>query len=687
MVPALIVLGGIAYSTIRALWTHQKPQPVTAPDITSDELADGGPVAVKPAQNVLSQMPEEQRIDHYMGMVGWAAIASVATWFFPPAGLAAAALLTYTAIPIFEGAATTVLIERKPRANQVDALIVAITLLGGYYVLASICSTVYFYGYKLLYRTQARSKHRLENLFGKNPRHVWLYCDNVEVEVPFESLESGNVIVLRAGEFIPIDGTVVDGVATIDQRTLTGESHPVEKTVGDAVFASTTLAAGKLHVRVEKTGTQTTAASIQRILDDTADYTQSVEQEAIRFSDSLAVPTLIAGGAGAFIIGPSSAAALVGCNLSELNRIAGPMGILNYLDLTAAHGVLVKDGRSLELLQGIDTVVFDKTGTLTLDQPELGCIHQLGALSEQELLRIAATAEARQSHPIANAILSAAKAQGIQPVQLDDARYEIGYGLKVEFDGRIVHIGSIRFMHNEGIRIDDPARVETLQECCDELGFSLIYIACDHALVGALEMHSAIRPEARAVIAQLKSRGLDLYIVSGDHDEPTRRMAEQVGIPHYFANVLPDGKAKIIEDLRGNGKAICFVGDGINDAVALKTANVGISIHGASDAALDTAGIILMDRTLNQLGNLFELADELARNRKYCYYTTMVPGALGAVAVVSFGLGISSALVLYIISGSATIGTAMWPKFAHRDILKNSPSQRDAVAVLESEQA
>ncbi len=678
MLPALLVFGSIAYSGVRALWQQrQPPAPALLPVAESEPpaaIADGvdvpatTDVSAKPTENTdrPSLIIPEPAIDHYLRVLGVATATSVAAIFFPPVRIIAVGMLSYTITPLLEDAFRSTFIDRKFRASQVDSLVVTISLLNGYYLLTSVGSIIYFSSLKLIHRTRARSKSRLGNLFGENPRHIWLSCDNTEVEVPFESLQLGNIIVLQAGEFIPIDGTIVSGIATIDQRTLTGESHPVEKTIGDTVFASTTLVAGKLFVRVDKTGAQTTASSIQRILDNTENYTNTVEQEAIRFSNSLAGPTLLAGGVGTLFLTHASTIALVGCNLSDLNRVSGPIGILNYLDLTAERGILVKDGRSLELLQSVDTVVFDKTGTLTLDQPELGQIHELGSLSELDLLQIAATAEARQSHPIANAILAAASARGIVPAQMDNARYEIGYGLKVEVEGRVIHLGSARFMQNEGVIIVDPAKVESIQFYCDRHGFSLIYVAYDHTLVGAIEMHSAIRPEARAVIAQLRARGLDLYIVSGDHDEPTKRLAGQLDIPHYFANVLPDQKAKIIQDLRTGGKSICFVGDGINDAVALKTANVGVSIHGASDAALDTAGIILMDRTLNQLGNLFDFSDELARNRKHCYYATMIPSALGACAVVTLGLGLSAALVLYIVGAGASLTTANMPRIMRK---------------------
>lgn len=675
MLPLLIILGGAAYSSVRALQQHRQEQAAQAAVVEPSPAASPtAPPNIEPVRPVDEdrdrsaemQMIEEPEIDHYLKVTAVAVGTSVAAMFYPPAGLAAVSLLTYLAVPLFKSAAIATFVEVKPRSCHVEAIVYAASMASGYYVLTSLCSGVYFFGSKLRVKTQMRSTHRLQNLFGENPRQVWLNYDDVEVEVPFSSLQVGDTIVLQAGEFVPIDGTVVRGIGTVDQRTLTGESMPVEKGSGDTVFASTSLLSGKLYVRVEKTGAATTAASIQRILNGTANYTDDVEQEASRFANRMAGPTLLAGGATMLFMGPMSGIAVIGSDQSELNRISGPLGMLNYLELSSQRGILIKDGRCLEILKTVDTVVFDKTGTLTQDQPQIGYIHCFGDISENEVLRLAAAAEAKQSHPIAAAILAEAQQRGINIPPLDEALYEIGYGLKVEIDHHQVHVGSARYMYNEHIQIADRPHLDAVRAHCDQHGFSLVYIARDGALVGVLELHATLRPEARAVVEQLQERGLELIIVSGDNEQPTRLLAAQVGIQRYHANVLPDEKAKVIQQLRAEGKSICFVGDGINDAVALKTANVGVSIHGASDAALDTAGVILMDRTLNELGTLFQFADDIARTRRHGYYATMIPTGIGVVGVLGFGFGLPAALMLYSVGGLAAVGTAMWPKVAYR---------------------
>ncbi|MFA7242592.1 MAG: heavy metal translocating P-type ATPase [Sulfuricellaceae bacterium] len=673
MIPVLIILGGIAYSSFRAI-KENKPKPDADTALLPPPSGEG--VKNSPATgNETSQdidNPDydldEKEVNHYLKMTGVALTLSIlAATVYPPLTLAAVASLTYLGIPLFKQAARNTFIEHRARSSIVETISYAGAMVAGFYVLTSFACAVFFYGHKARIKTEQRSKKRLENIFLKNPSHVWLYRDNVEIEIPFDSLQTNDVIVLQAGEFIPIDGIVVQGMASVDQHMLTGEAHPIEKFPGEPVLAATTVVAGKIFVKVEKTGAETTAANIQTIINNTEDFKASIETKAVQFSNSMAAPTLIVGGATWLFIGPVSAVAAVSCNLTEINRLSGPMGILNYLQLTAENGILVKDGRCLELLNEVDMIVFDKTGTLTLDEPHIGQIHTFSNVSESELLRLAAAAEHKLSHPIARAIIAAAKERNIDIPVLEDSKYEIGYGIKVRVDHHEVHVGSARFIRNEGILITDTDAVDALQQESDTNGCSLVYIAIDHALAGIIELCTILRPEVHSVIEQMKSLKLDICIISGDNEGPTRNLAQQIGIEHYYANVLPNDKASLIQQFRENGKSVCFVGDGINDSVALKTANVSISIHGASDAAIDSAGVILMDKTLNQLYPLFMYAKEIEANKKRSFYATSIPGIAGLGGVLLLGFGIKATLILYILALGGALTNAMWPIITHRD--------------------
>jgi len=676
MLDILIILGGAVYAGINAMRERSAAVQGVKPDIAAAVSAAAVPVAagqsavVPVATSAAYQMLDTEKADHYLQVAGVALGTSALALVFPPAGLVAVSLLTYLALPLYKSATIGALVERRPRSSMVGAVLTLASLGSGYYLLVAGSSLGFFLSYKLMIKTQAGSGPRVARILGASPRQVWLAYADSEVGVPFESLRAGDVIVLRAGEWVPIDGTVVQGMASVDQRTLTGESHVVDKIPGDIVLASTTVVAGKLHVRVEKAGEQTAVAHIERILDDTADYTAAVEQKAGAVCDRLAGPTLAAGGATALLLGPVHGVALIGCNLTEVNRATTPLTMLNYLDLSARQGILVKDGRSLELLSGIDTVVFDKTGTLTLEQPHIGEIHCLGDLDADAVLCLAAAAGRQQTHPVARAVVLAATERGLSLPELDDARYEIGYGVKVVLGKRNVCLGSRRFMHKEGIHVADPEGLATLQKHSEQRGCSLLFVAADALLVGVIEIHSTLRPEAFAVVKRLKTRGLKLAIVSGDAEAPTRGIARALGIEDCHAGVLPDEKAAIVRQLREQGRSICFVGDGINDTVALKTATVGISLSGSANVALDTAGIILMEQNLDRLEVLFDLAAEMERYRQRGYYATLVPGAAGAAGVLFFGMGLPAALLLDMFGIGAALGTAMWPKYVARSTIQ-----------------
>lgn len=669
MLDILIVLGGMAYAGYQARQEQKEKATQAAAQkrtavVSTQEVKTGPEPEAKPSNDY--QALYERDDQHYLKVTGAATGLSLISIIYPPVGIAALGLLTYLAIPLFRSAYISIFIEHKPRSSTVDAISWAACLFMGLYVLAAIVCIVFFSGFQLALRNEQRTRHKLVNAFREAPHTVWILHGDMELEVPFETVQSGDVMVLQAGEFIPIDGKVLRGLASVDQRTLTGEAHPIEKSEGDRVFASTTVVSGKMFVSVEHTGAETQAANIQKVLDQTEDFKSSVESNAVQFADSLATPTLVAGGITTAFLGPISGSALVGCNLTDVNRLTAPLGIINFLEISLDKGILIKDGRCLELLRHVDTVVFDKTGTLTLNEPHINAIHVFGELTAETLLRYAAAAEQRQTHPIANAILATARQRMIQIPELDDARYEFGLGVRVELEQNVIHVGSARFMASSGNLAPQPDRVAELQTRAGQHGASLVYVAVNSVMEGAIELHSTIRPEARRVIQQLRARNLAVMIISGDHESPTRRLADQLGIDRVYAGVLPAEKAFLVEALRQEGRAVCFIGDGVNDAVALKTANVSISIHGASDAALDTAGVVFLDGTLDQLCPLFELSDELARTQKYDYYATSIPGIAGAAGVIFLGLGLPASLIMYMVGLGAGVTTAMWPRISRK---------------------
>jgi Cu2+-exporting ATPase len=416
---------------------------------------------------------------------------------------------------------------------------------------------------------------------------------------------------------------------------------------------------GQLYVRVEKAGRETLAMQIGEILNRTTAYHLKVEERGLALAEKSVLPSLGLSAATLPLRGFNSAVAVLSAMPGADMYYAGPVALLNCLQVATRNGILIKDGRALELLHTIDTVILDKTGTLTLEQPQVAQIHVCGDFSADDVLLYAAAAEHRQSHPIAQAILAAAQARDLSWPASDETRYEAGYGVQVRVDGRLVRVGSERFMTHEGLA-PQLAQAAVQQQCAAD-GHSLVFVAVDDTLAGALELHPTWRPEAQAVIAKLQQQGLKLYMLSGDQTEPTRHLAERLGIENYFANVLPAEKAHFIEQLQQQGRSVCFVGDGINDALALKQANVSISLRGATTIATDTAQIVLLEQSLLKLPPLFDLAHRLERNLLTSFGLSVGTGGAILGGVLVFHMGVGAAVFLSYAALLGIIGNAMTP--------------------------
>lgn len=611
--------------------------------------------------------PYERQLNRQLAIAGLVTGAALIT--APLAALvqfvACVPLALYLIRHVYRQAYRALRYEHRLTMSVLLAVNQTLLWFGGFYILGGLIFILSNLGQKLGFIAETRSREQLVNIFGKLPQQVWILRDGVEIEIPFAQLQEGHVLLIAAGQMIPIDGEIIAGYAAIDQHRLTGESQPVEKSVGDAVLAATVVLAGQIQVQVKKTGHATVAAQIGEMLSKTASYQMAIMAKAYQIADRSVAPALVAAGLAWVLVGLPGAVAITS-TMFGLNLIfSGPLALRNYLLVAARRNILIKDGRSLDLLTEIDTIVFDKTGTLTLEQPHVSQVYTFTDLDAAAVLRYTAAVEQRQSHPIARAILAHAQEQGLAIPTIDNSRYEVGYGLRAEIAGRLIRVGSDRFMAVEQIPLS--SQVQTLQATCHAQGHSLVLVAMDDQVIGAIALEPTIRPEAKAIIAELRQRKLDFYIISGDQEGPTRNLAHALGIDHYFANTLPENKAQLVEQLQKAGRAVCFVGDGINDAIALKKANVSISLRGATTVAMDTAQVVLMDATLEELPLLFQLADEMSHNLKTTQVLAIVPNVGIWAGVFFFHLGILGAAAIFEVSLWAGIANAMRPLFTYQE--------------------
>ena len=531
----------------------------------------------------------------------------------------------------------------------------------------------YFLGNRVQSKTRAQAQAKLQELFMRSPDTVWVLRDGIEIETALRDLNKGDIIVVRAGQVISTDGVIVDGQALIDQHLLTGESQPAEKGMGDTVLASTVVLAGKLQIRADQVGEATTIARITLMLEEAIDHKSAHQLKGEQWADQAALPIVVAAGAAAVLIGPISSGIVLSSGVGNRIRLLGPLGTLSYLNLASRYGFLVKDGRALERLRSVDTVLFDKTGTLTKNEQQIRRVVPFLGWTERDVIRAAAIAERKQQHPIAKTILKRAKELELVVPDVEDFNYQIGYGISVQHEGRRIQVGSARFLEQEGVRLDE---VRTLQAEADEQGNALVLVASNGTMCGAIELEAALREDLAAMLQDLRAHGIKhTAIVSGDLEQPTRKLAEALKFDSYYAGVLPDRKAEVVERLQKEGRVVCFIGDGVNDSVAMKKADVSMSLLGASSFAMDAAQIILMDSDLglSNLGGLFDLARRLDKNLRNSLYISLASSVINIDGALFVGdYDIYTAYAVKQMGLAAGLANAMLPPLQDR-LRKSGP--------------
>lgn len=579
------------------------------------------------------------------------------------------ATYTYTMLPFYRHMETAVR-QRLLKEGKVDSHLLMgagnLLLLGtGRYITAGIGLGFAYVGDAIQAKASATAEKKLtsnlvDSLFDPNQK-IWIVKEGVELESSLEEVGQDDILVIRAGETIPIDGQVVSGMASVDQHAFTGESYPVEKGIGEPVFASTLILTGRLHVRVEKSGRETTIGRISEILADSLKSKTELQLRGEQWAEKANLPFLVMAGVGLVAFGPVGAMVILSGNTVQAIRVLAPLATLNYQTVASHRQILVKQGQGIEQISAIDTFLFDKTGTLTdgeLRVSTLVCVHP--DYGEEQILFYAALAEHQLTHPIAKAIVRRARETGLDVENLDDIEYHQGFGIVVQYRDLTIHVGSARFMDAEGIALTQ----ETIsrQDEIHAQGHSLVMVAIGRQVAGLIELEARVRPEVLTIFNALRQKGIQhIGIVSGDHAAPTQKLAKELGADSIFTEVLPEDKADIVRQFQSEGHTVCFIGDGVNDAIAMQQADLSISLRGATTLATDVADIILTDPDLTLLCELLELSGRLETNLKRSLgicYLGMGSVLLGTI----FGrIDIIAAMGVHFALGTAAIGNAMMP--------------------------
>ena len=464
-------------------------------------------------------------------------------------------------------------------------------------------------------------------------------ADGALETVAVGELEIGDRFMVHTGHGIVADGRVVSGFAEVDEKALNGESHLLSKRKGDAVFASTVVVEGQLVVQVKSSGKNTEAAKIERILNTVGSKPLTMQRDALDFASKLVLPTFGVAWLAAALSGDvTRAVCVLITDFGTGIRIAVPVSALTSMALAAREGVLFKGAQYLERLSKTDVIIFDKTGTLTSGVPEVVEVVTLAGIEASTIIKLSASAEARHDHPVARALKSYAKEKGIRLVEPDPGseEYAVGLGLSARIRGRQVRVGRATWMESQKLKLSASFKrhLNRFKKDC----VSTLCVAIDERVVGLIAYSDGTRPESAAIVKKLQEGGRrKIVLLSGDSPAVVKAVAREVGIDEAVGGLLPEQKANYVRKMRAAGAVVAMVGDGINDAPALAQADVGISIAGATDVALETADVVLLDGGLTRLEKAFRVSDSAMSSVRRNLGVIVVPNAI-AIALGAFGL-------------------------------------------------
>jgi Cu+-exporting ATPase len=517
-----------------------------------------------------------------------------------------------------------------------------------YFESAGVIITLVLLGKSLEAAAKGRTGEAIKTLMGLAPKTATIILEGAEQEIPIEQVKIGDIIAVRPGEKIPVDGTVVEGHTAIDESMLSGESMPVDKQAGCTVYAASLNINGAIHFCAERVGGDTALAQIIKLVEEAQASKAPIAKLADKVSGYFVpIVCLIAVVAGlAWFIGSGSLELALRIFISVMViacpcalGLATPTAIMVGTGKGAENGILIKSGQALETAHKLTTIIFDKTGTITKGQPEITDINigdrgeRLEAgMSEQQLLQIVASAELGSEHPLGRAIVRAAEEQGLALLAAEGFTAVAGLGIAATVEGRAVLAGNRRLMEERGV--DIGAWQDSAAQLAEE-GKTPIYIAIGGVAAGIVAVADVVKPSSRAAIESLRNMGIDVAMITGDNYQAAQAIAQKVGVSKVLAEVLPQDKAGAVKKLQAGGCLVAMVGDGINDAPALAQADIGIAIGSGTDVALESADIVLMRSDLRDVVKAIYLSKRTIRTIKqnlfwaFCYNILGIPIAAG----------------------------------------------------------
>lgn len=504
-----------------------------------------------------------------------------------------AAFSKLSAIPLLKEGALE-LVNEGLTSKVLEAAAVGVSLIRQDYKAANSTNLMLSIGEYIEESVVAKSDDLIKELAKPQTTHAWVESNGELKKISTKDLKIGDIVVVGQGDSIAVDGYIVDGDASINQVSMTGEAEAVSKSRGDRVLSGTVVVDGRIKIWAESVGENTSTAKILHYMKDCLEEKSKIGQKAYKLADSLVPVTLGLAGLAYLYKGSAAMASVLQADYSCALKLATPVAFKSAISYAGKRQILLKGSTALENLSSVDTFVFDKTGTLTHGDLKVESVHVFSPkYDEKTLLNLSASAEEHYFHPVAEAIVRAAKERGFSHINHGEVEFIVAHGVKTSIDNEEVIIGSRHFLEDdEGV--DFSIANGEIKELLDK-GLTLLYVAKAKELLGVIAMKDEIRHNAKEVLAKLKQNGVkELIMLTGDIKSRAEEVAKELGIDRVYSELLPQDKASILEQLKAEGKKVAFIGDGINDAPSLVKADVGISMQKGADLAKASADIGLL---------------------------------------------------------------------------------------------
>ncbi len=543
-------------------------------------------------------------------------------------------------------------------SKVLEATAVGVSLVRRDYLAANGTNTMLELGEYIEETTVHRSDDLIKELAKPNVKQAWIEVEYngkmVQKLVDTNEIKVGDLVIVGAGDTIAIDGHIVTGSASVNQVSMTGESEPVAKQRGDRVISGTVVEDGRIKVWAEYVGEDTATARIKNYITTSLNEKSAIGLKATKLADKL-VPVILGLAGLSYLISRDfeSVAAVLQADYSCALKLATPMAFKSSISKAGKNGIMIKGAKSIEALKDADTFVFDKTGTLTYGQLEVEKVNTFDTnWSEEDILNLTASAEEHYFHPVAEAVVNAAKEKGFVHMHHEEVEFIVAHGVKTMVDNKEVVVGSRHFLEDdEGI---DFSKYEKQIEACLLEGKTLLYVGYDKKLLGTIGMRDRVRENAKETLKKLKDLGVKKTVMlTGDIESKAKVLADELGIDAVYANMKPTDKASILKELKADGAKVAFVGDGINDAPALMSSDVGISMSKGADIAKATADVGLLKDDISAIAEVKELANKTMKLIDNNFNATV---GINSVILTGATVGLFTPLTTAVLHNGTTIG-------------------------------